>query len=94
MDQLENFSTWCDINEAEKIDELEKKIKRSYEALREYCLTLKWQVAGLTVSTVTRDNNVIHILTAQLVSVAFLQRQRVQQSLSPNLPPNNPLHGV
>jgi len=84
MDELENFSTWCRIVGDDLIQYLQDKIEKSYEELRKHCHEGKWHAMNVTVSTVVRDDQIVHILTAQLVKVEFLQRQQIQQSLNPN----------
>lgn len=84
MEELENFSTWCDIVGSVSSEQLEKDIENSYACLREHCHSGKWHPMNVTVSTVVKDEEVVHILTAQLVKVEYLQQQQLRSRLQGN----------
>lgn len=85
MEELDNFSTWCHIVGSEYAAKLQQLIEDSYARLRVHCHVEKWHAMSVTVATVVKDDEVVHIMTAQLVKVDYLQKQQMRQQLQGGL---------
>lgn len=84
MDELGNFDTWCFIDKNQDMAVLEKTIEETYRVIRMRCHSEKWHPANVTVSLSARGEEIVHVTTVQVVKLEFIQRQQLQQSLSPN----------